>query len=34
MALLHLAISTLGALHLEARTPHTAFTIGLFEPFS
>jgi hypothetical protein len=31
---LHLAISTLGALHLEARTPHTAFTIGLFEPFS
>src|SRR6266487_118005 len=28
-ALLHLAISTLGTLHLEARTPHTAFTIGL-----
>src|SRR6266511_3363345 len=24
----------LGALHLEAGTPHTAFTIGPFEPFS
>jgi hypothetical protein len=33
-ALLHLAIRTLGALHLEAGTPHTAFTIGLFVPFS
>jgi hypothetical protein len=32
-ALLHLAISILGALHLEARTPHSTFTIGLFEPF-
>jgi hypothetical protein len=32
-ALLHLAIGTLGALHLQAETPHRAFTIGLFEPF-
>jgi hypothetical protein len=24
----------LGALLLEARTPHVAFTIGLFQPFS
>jgi hypothetical protein len=31
---LHLAIRTLGALHLEAGTPQTAFTIGLFVPFS
>jgi hypothetical protein len=32
--MLHLAISTLGALHLEAGRPHMAFTIGLVEPFS
>jgi hypothetical protein len=30
----HLAISTLGVLHLEAGRAHVAFTIGLVEPFS
>jgi len=34
VALSHLAISTLGALHLEVKTAHTAFRIGLFEAFS
>ncbi len=33
-ALLHLAISTLGALHLEAKRLTRAFRIGLFEAFS
>jgi hypothetical protein len=32
--LLHLAISVLGVLHLEVRTPHIASMIGIFEPFS
>ncbi len=32
--MLHLAISTLGVLHLEAGRAHVAFTIGLVEPFS
>ncbi len=33
-ALLHLAISAFGVLHLETRTPEMALPIGLFESFS
>jgi hypothetical protein len=34
LALLHLAISALGVLHLGGRAPHIASRIGLFESFS